>query len=262
MSRALADLTCADLRMLAASARAGLLSRPYSSVELGRGLGPSRAEATAAELEALGLEPLLLASVLELLAREREAVAEHAGRVQLVWTGPEQPGSQTRDTAVVVPGLFGGAEVSVLVSGFAVYQGKDVFEPLARRMRERPSLKVKLFLNVARPPGSDKPGDVVVRDYIDDFRRWHWPGENLPEIYYDPRALAHGIEKAVLHAKCIVVDDRRALVTSANLTTAAQERNIEAGFLVDDAGLAQALRLQFETLVTAGILKPAFRPAP
>jgi phosphatidylserine/phosphatidylglycerophosphate/cardiolipin synthase-like enzyme len=61
----------------------------------------------------------------------------------------------------------------------------------------------------------------------------------------------------VLHAKCIVVDDRKAFVTSANLTTAAQERNIEAGLLVEDAGLAQSLRMQFETLVGAGILKPA-----
>jgi hypothetical protein len=56
-----------------------------------------------------------------------------------------------------------------------------------------------------------------------------------------------------------VVDDRKAFVTSANLTTAAQERSIEAGLLADDAGLAQSLRLQFETVVGAGILKPGLR---
>ena len=60
--------------------------------------------------------------------------------------------------------------------------------------------------------------------------------------------------RAALHAKCVVVDDARALVTSANFTEAAQTRNIEAGALVHDAVFAQALRAQFEALVDAGEL--------
>ena len=44
-------------------------------------------------------------------------------------------------------------------------------------------------------------------------------------------------------------------VTSANFTEAAQERNIEAGVLVHDAGFARALRSQFEALVSAGDLR-------
>ena len=64
---------------------------------------------------------------------------------------------------------------------------------------------------------------------------------------------------AVLHAKCIVVDGIRAFVTSANLTEAAQKRNIEAGLLITDAVVAQALRMQFESLVESGLLKPADR---
>jgi phosphatidylserine/phosphatidylglycerophosphate/cardiolipin synthase-like enzyme len=41
----------------------------------------------------------------------------------------------------------------------------------------------------------------------------------------------------VLHAKCIVVDGRHALVTSANSTEAASQRTIEAGVLLVDTGL-------------------------
>jgi len=158
--------------------------------------------------------------------------------------------------------LFASAESSVLVSGFAVHQGKEIFEPLARRMAEVPSLKVRLFLNIARPPGSRDSEPEIVRDFIAQFRKKDWPNDAPPEIYYDPRSLAeHYRERAVLHAKCIVVDDRRAFVTSANLTTAAQEKNIEAGLLVGDGGLARGLRTQFETLVTAGVFKQAYRPA-
>jgi phosphatidylserine/phosphatidylglycerophosphate/cardiolipin synthase-like enzyme len=44
--------------------------------------------------------------------------------------------------------------------------------------------------------------------------------------------------RAVWPAKCIVLDDARLFVTSANFTEAAPERSIEAGLLIDDPSLA------------------------
>jgi hypothetical protein len=195
------------------------------------------------------------------LADEREASSQEDAGAELVWTGPELPGAESRDTLVVVRELFASAESSVLASGFAVSQGKDVFEALARRMGEVPSLRVRLFLNIARPPGNRDSELDLVRAFVGEFRRKNWPNDAPPEIYYDPRSLAEDYrQRAVLHAKCIVVDDRHAFVTSANLTTAAQEKNIEAGLLVRDGGLARRLRTQFDTLVAAGVLKLAYRP--
>lgn len=52
-----------------------------------------------------------------------------------------------------------------------------------------------------------------------------------------------------------MVDDDRALVSSANFTEAAHERNIEAGLLLNDRQVAKALRAQFETLVERGALR-------
>ncbi|BDA75995.1 hypothetical protein CAL7716_101610 (plasmid) [Calothrix sp. PCC 7716] len=63
--------------------------------------------------------------------------------------------------------------------------------------------------------------------------------------------------KACLHAKCVVVDEERLFVTSANFTEAAHERNIEAGVLIADTVAAKAMRAQFETLVTRGVLRKA-----
>lgn len=258
MSRPLASLTGADLRALASAAQAGRLPAPYSPVSIGRLLGSARADETAAALRALGLAPDQLAVVLTLLAAERESVAAESRSVELVWTGPETAGSASRDTSVVVRELFSQAERSVLVSGFVVYQARELFDPLARRMSERPGLSVRLFLNIPRPPGSLDPPEGIVRDFVEAFRAKNWPGERLPQILYDPRALdSGGASRAVLHAKCIVVDDRRAFVTSANLTEAAQERNIEAGLLMADPVVARALRMQFETLAESGVLKRA-----
>jgi phosphatidylserine/phosphatidylglycerophosphate/cardiolipin synthase-like enzyme len=75
----------------------------------------------------------------------------------------------------------------------------------------------------------------------------------MPRVLYDPLALTSGSgPRSCLHAKCLIVDDERALVTSANFTEAAMDRNIEAGVLVDDAGFAARLRAQFDALEQSG----------
>ena len=42
------------------------------------------------------------------------------------------------------------------------------------------------------------------------------------------------------------MDERLTLLTSANLTEAAHERNIEAGVMIDDARLAERVVRQFD----------------
>jgi phosphatidylserine/phosphatidylglycerophosphate/cardiolipin synthase-like enzyme len=70
---------------------------------------------------------------------------------------------------------------------------------------------------------------------------------------FDPRAQAAS-PAAVLHAKCIVVDGRHALITSANFTEAASQRTVEAGVLLVDTGLARALGGEFRRLVGVKVL--------
>ena len=49
--------------------------------------------------------------------------------------------------------------------------------------------------------------------------------------HYDPRALELDGAGGVLHAKAVVADDEAVFVTSANLTEATLDRNIEVGLL-------------------------------
>ncbi len=60
----------------------------------------------------------------------------------------------------------------------------------------------------------------------------------------------------MLHAKAIVVDDETAFVTSANMTEAAFDRNIEAGILSRDRTLAASLSKHFRVLVERQLLLP------
>lgn len=207
-------------------------------------------------LAALGLDRKQAASVVRLVLRERAAAG--ADRVSAVWTGPEGVTAQTRDTAVVVRELFEAAKERVLVSSYVLYQTAQLFEPLARAMKSNPSLDVKLFVTVLRESGDHRDADQVVAEFAGRFRN-AWPGSRLPVVYHDPRSLSGGAGgRAVLHAKCVVVDGRRSFVTSANFTEAAQERNFELGLLADDELLARSIESQFETLIDRGMVRKVF----
>ena len=54
---------------------------------------------------------------------------------------------------------------------------------------------------------------------------------------------------------CIVVDGRKALVTSANFTEAAQERNIELGLLVNSTPVAEGIERHFGGLIDRNVLE-------
>jgi len=146
--------------------------------------------------------------------------------------------------------LFGSALESVIVVGFAVFDGQQVFKELAKRMEALPSLEVTLFLNVHRgPKDTTQDGDILAK-FSQNFRKRDWPGTRLPVIYYDPRSLTlEAKEKARLHAKCIIVDQKVALVSSANFTPAALERNIEVGVLIRSDRFASQLARNFLKLV-------------
>jgi len=255
VSSPLRTLTRDTRQVLALALEAGRLSIPYTALALRRYVGAAASDALATELDRLatiGMTPTLLREVLVLLNEEPEVP-----RASLVWSGPEEGGTTTRDTGVVLRELFAGASKSVLVAGFAVYQGKTVFKVLADRMDAEPSLDVRMFLNIERKYGDTTVVAELLKLFADRFRAQQWPGQRLPTVFYDPRALEpteRGKGRAALHAKCVVVDDVNALVTSANFTEAAQDRNIEVGVLVDDAEFARSLRHQFDALIEARIL--------
>jgi phosphatidylserine/phosphatidylglycerophosphate/cardiolipin synthase-like enzyme len=219
---------------------------------------PAVSEAAAAELSSLlasRLGPQHAALLLDALAAEQKLRAD-AAALELVTSGPDIAGA-TRDTGVVLRELFTEAEHRVLVVGFAVHQGREIFAALADRMRQRADLAVRLCLDVRRSPGDATRADMLLRRFAERFVRREWPGPRLPDLFYDPRSLAQGeSNRASLHAKCVVVDGVKAFIGSANLTEAAQLRNIEIGLVVTGALIAEAVERHFEALIAGGHLQP------
>jgi phosphatidylserine/phosphatidylglycerophosphate/cardiolipin synthase-like enzyme len=252
------SLSANELRAIATALRAGRLSAPLSQLALAPYLGRA-ATAVAPILVTLatqGLSPDHLAFFLDLLASDRESRADIRDAVELVSTGPEAPGYPMRDTRIVVRELFRQAERSVLVAGYAVYQGRDVFEALAERMDQKPELTVRMFLDVQRNHGDTSSTSDILRHFVHRFRTHEWPGSRLPNVYYDPRSLdLEASKRTSLHAKCVVADERIAFISSANFTEAAQVRNLEVGALIRSQAFAQQLANHFVALADRHILQ-------
>lgn len=202
-------------------------------------------EATFAELDL----PACL-TVLDAVLAERE---NRKPAPELVWTGPEAASALSRDTAIVLRELFESARESVILAGYAFRDTQKVLAPLYRTMQARPSLDVRFFVDVPRNEGGEN-GAAHVRGYLDRFMTTHWPfGDPKPRVYYDKRAFDESLYCS-LHAKCVVVDGARAFISSANFTERGQERNIEVGVVIRDAGFAAQLAGQWLGLIEAGLV--------
>jgi hypothetical protein len=249
----------ADLMALAASLKDGVLAAGISAHAVRQVAGACAAEVTA-DLERLsrqGWSPQQLALLVESVGKAKERQSDPAMLFDLVLSGPDLPGVPTSDTAAVVRTMIEAAEREVLLVGYAVHNGRRLFEPLVQRMRAVPSLRVRFCLDIPRRPTDTSLTSEIVRRFGIEFRTKHWPWPELPELFYDPRSLEPGAKgRSSLHAKCVIVDRRVALVTSANFTEAAQQRNIEAGVLIRHASFAERLTTYFDGLLGAGLLTP------
>lgn len=253
-----------ELREIALAIRSGRLSHPYTTVALQRVVSGDVAP-LAADLQSLaqsGFGAEQIAVALELIRADRQARPRVEDVLELVTTGPEASGIANRDTGIVVRELFANARESVLVVGYAVYQGRRVFQALADRMIAVPGLKVRMFLDIQRGHGDTTAVPELIRRFAVRFRSDQWPKDRpLPEVFFDPRSLETDPERrASLHAKCVVVDGKDVFVSSANFTEAAQTKNIEAGVLIRSAAIGRRLTEQFEILASTCVLKPVPLP--
>ena len=189
------------------------------------------------------------------LLRGLDLAASRRPTPDFVWSGPEVPGLHARDTRRVYEELLGSAKRSAWVATYAFFDGPRAFAVLAKRMDETPALKVTLLLNVQRKKSDTTSADHLVRRFADRFWKEEWPGTTRPRVFYDPRSVNPG-DTGVLHAKAVVVDDEAVFTTSANLTGAALDHNIETGLLVRDRTLAATVTTHFRTLIKQSLLKP------
>ena len=87
------------------------------------------------------------------------------------------------------------------------------------------------------------------------FGEWTGP-DRRPNVYCHPRSIELDGPGAVLHARAVVAAAEAVFVTSANLTDAALDRNIELGIVLRDRALAASVTSHLQGLIDRELLRP------
>lgn len=239
IDRVLARLSDPQIEALAAGcAPRGKPSSTLTQVVTGAQPGSNSAVAGLCSAWALtpGLTGAGVALALRVGLRARQASAAHRSRP--VWTGPRATGEQQL-TAAVLHALIAGAEERIVVVSFAAYTLASLASDLEKAVKKGCTVDV-IFENEV-DSGGEYQGPGTPFANVKGITRWRWPAENRGT-------------GAALHAKVLVIDGKRALVGSANLTNRALSANLEAGVLIRDPSVAEAIEDHVRELMAAGEL--------
>jgi len=260
----LSEVATKDLLALAALLSSEKLRAPLSPMALDHaGLGHLQdALHPIGQLDANGI---ILCIQMALAERNRGQDAT----LELIWSGPDSGQSFVQFTRPIVIELVDSARTDITIAGYSFDQGAGLFEALHRARNER-GVAVRFFLDIvqlearitqqlgkAKRRERLKPlenakiesPESYAREIVAMFLEEHWPATGLkPEVFYDPRS-ADPKSFASLHAKCLIVDHERALITSANFTDRGQSRNIEVGVRIRDKKFARELERQWNNLI-------------
>ena len=169
-------------------------------------------------------------------------------RVTLVWTGPTTEPASLRATRSVLEALVAGATQSLILMSFVTHNVGDLTIDLAAAAAR--GVDVIIILETPDEPGGpltiepDHPF-APIKAIVTFYR---WPQETRQADF---------AATARLHAKCVIADESSALITSANLTRAGINDNIELGILIEAGPLPGQLARHIRLLIEQGTLEAA-----
>jgi phosphatidylserine/phosphatidylglycerophosphate/cardiolipin synthase-like enzyme len=192
--------------------------------------------------DALKSSPKLSTSELVTMFRSSSAAATLAAgvsSVELVWTGPATGMVPIRHTAQVLTGLIDGAQERLFLVSFVAYNVGAVMHALRRAVKR--GVRIQVLLEQSTEQGGNVTTDsaAMLRLKLPRAQLYAW---DKPTVEAAP--------SASVHAKCAVADGAVAFVTSANLSDAAMEWNMELGILIRGGQVPNLLDRHLAALVT------------
>lgn len=190
------------------------------------------------------LQPGEVASALRAASSTAEFLKQRES-VEMVWTGPASGLVPSRHTEQVLLQVIKDAKFSIFIVSFVAH-GIGVLIQALRGAIDR-GVKIDILLESSKAHG----GKIDI-DSIETFKK-EIPAANI----YSWNSISKSSEKATgaVHAKCAVADGQLAFITSANLTNAAMERNMELGVLVKGGELPSELHRHLEALISTKIIE-------
>ena len=202
------------------------------------------AEQAAELLDVLSVGELTSTLVaLDAACRTARQVRRVLGRTGTVWTGPPSRALATRSTRAVVGELIGRATQSLTLVTYASHDVADLVSDLDHARLDR-GVGVRIILET-RDDTPDRSGPdpaAALKHLPFAVPVYRWPKEQ------------RGAKGGSMHVKCVIRDRADVLVTSANLTSAAMERNMELGLLVQGGRTPAVIEQHFDDLIEGGVL--------
>ena len=191
--------------------------------------------------------PSELAAMLEvgLYARRQEP------SVELVWTGPTTSVLPVRQTEQVLLEIVRDAHERLTILSFGVFQVPRIVSVLEDGLQR--GLKVSIILG-------ERENQIDLTQ-ASQRRELGGPIMERASVYYWPpgqRLRDDQGRSGLMHVKAAVADARTLLLSSANLTESALERNMELGVLLRGGDTASRVERHVDALIAAGNLSLVF----
>ena len=175
-----------------------------------------------------------------LRAASATAVLQERCAVEMVWTGPSTGMVPVRHTEQVLCEVIKSARDRLFMVSFVAYEVHSITKALQDAVGRR--VRVDVLLESSTEQGGKVTVDSVrtMKEAVPLANVYLWSAEK--------KALVS--PGGSVHAKCAVSDGKLAFITSANLSAAAMERNMELGVLVRGGHLPEELHRHLEALLT------------
>ena len=165
--------------------------------------------------------------------------------IQLVWTGPSTGLLAARHTEQVLCEVINSAKQNLFIVSFVAYKVESIIKALRNAIERKVKINV-LIETTSEHGGRIDHNSAKVLSQLSPLNIYTW---------YSGKQSETGSLSGAVHAKCAVADGKLAFITSANITGAAMELNMEAGVLVKGGDLPIRLQDHLNALISTNIIE-------
>ena len=173
--------------------------------------------------------------------------AKNEEKTELVWTGPSTPMMSTRRTEQALLEVINSAKETLFLVSFVAYEVPSVTMALNEAVNR--GVNVSILMEPAEAQGGQIKEDCfsTMKYAVPNASLYVWSEQSKEEM---------GGGYRLVHAKCSVADTNLAFITSANLTSAALERNMELGVLISGNNIPNKLFDHLQALISTETIIP------
>jgi phosphatidylserine/phosphatidylglycerophosphate/cardiolipin synthase-like enzyme len=172
--------------------------------------------------------------------------SEKRGKIEIVWTGPSTGQVPVRHTEQVLCEIINYAQRDIFIVSFVAYKIDTVIKAMRDAIGRNVQINFLLESSIEHGGKVSQDSIKMMKSLFPSANIYSWSEKSDSSIEHHDSSI---------HAKCAIADGELAFITSANLTTAAMERNIELGVLIRGGKIPGELNKHLNSLINAKVFE-------